>query len=222
MLRFANEEWPYYDGIPDRDPSRLLPDDVLATVAMNAFPYSATATKIRTIHQGLARACDRLLAEIPADVDIRTFDLDNTHAKALFEAACGVRGVLLPVATKVLHRKRPGWLPMLDTVVNHGYLDTLGKQGLKARLEDGSRGCRSRCLSDRLVSTRPQRRGRSTRRVVADAGRRRYADVERADPRSSCLACPRAAGLLPVAAGRDPRWGSTWREAEQIGFTWTA
>lgn len=106
MLRFAAEEWPYYDGIVDRDANRVLPEDVLATVAMNAFPYSATADKIRSIHRGLAKACDPLLAEIPVDVDILSYDLDNTKAKAVFEAACGVRGVLLPVATKVLHRKR--------------------------------------------------------------------------------------------------------------------
>jgi len=139
MLRFASEEWPYYDGILDRDPDRILPEDVLATVAMNAFPYSATAERIRNIHRGLARACDRLLAEIPVEADIRTYDLDNVMAIAVFDAACAVRGVLLPVATKVLHRKRRSWIPMLDTVVNHGYLDTLRKTGLKSRLEDGSR-----------------------------------------------------------------------------------
>lgn len=139
LLRFAEEEWPYYDGVPDRNPAQVLPEDVLVTVAMNAFPYSATADKIRRVHQGLAKACNPILAEVPVGADLRTFDQDTSTAKELLSAACGVREVLLPVATKVLHRKRKSWIPMLDTVVNVGYLTALGKSGLKARLEDGTR-----------------------------------------------------------------------------------
>jgi hypothetical protein len=41
----------------------------------------------------------------PSDAD-RTFDPDLTQPKALFQAACSVRRVLMPVATKILHRKR--------------------------------------------------------------------------------------------------------------------
>ena len=134
--RFCREEWAYYDGIPDRDPNRVLPEDVLATVSMNSFVN--TADKVRNVHRGLARRCDRILPSIPVDADIREFDLDGSKALELLEAACSVRGVLLAVATKVLHRKRPSWLPMLDAVVLDTYLDTLGRSGLKARLADGS------------------------------------------------------------------------------------
>jgi hypothetical protein len=28
LLRFCREEWIYYDGVPDRDPTRILPEDV--------------------------------------------------------------------------------------------------------------------------------------------------------------------------------------------------
>jgi hypothetical protein len=86
----------------------------------------------------MARSCDRLLGEIPVDVDIRTFDLDGSAAKELLAAACGVKYVAMAVATKVLHRKRPGWIPMLDSVMNRAYLDALGKQGLKSRLDQGA------------------------------------------------------------------------------------
>jgi len=106
---------------------------------MNAFPFSATAERIRSIDWGLARACDPPVADIPVDVNIRTYDLDNVMAIAVFDAACAGRGVLLPVATKMLHRKRRSWIEMLDTSVNHGYLNTLRETGLKSRLEAGSR-----------------------------------------------------------------------------------
>ena len=137
LLRFCREEWAYYDGIPDRDPNRILPDDVLVTVAMNSFVNNAE--KVRTVHRGMARACDRLLPDIPVDADIRSFDLDGKIALELFTAACRMRDVLLPVATKVLHRKRPGWLPMLDNVILFAYLEALGRSGMKARTQEGEK-----------------------------------------------------------------------------------
>ena len=36
LLRFFREEYPYYDGIADAEPDRVLPIDVLATIAMNS------------------------------------------------------------------------------------------------------------------------------------------------------------------------------------------
>ena len=37
FVLFGHNEWPYYDGIPDRDPYLILPDDVQVTVSMNSF-----------------------------------------------------------------------------------------------------------------------------------------------------------------------------------------
>jgi hypothetical protein len=55
--------------------------------------------------------------KIPVDADLAIFDLDLSAANRLLTAACAPRGVLLAVATKVLHRKRPGYIPMLDSVI---------------------------------------------------------------------------------------------------------
>ena len=137
LLRFCREEWAYYDGIPDRDPYRILPEDVTVTVAMNSFVD--TADKVRTVHRGMAKACDWTLRDIPVDADIRSFDLDGAIANELFTATCRIKGVLLPVATKVLHRKRPGWIPMIDNVILVAYLDAMGRPGLKARTQKGAK-----------------------------------------------------------------------------------
>jgi hypothetical protein len=136
LLRFSKEEWAYYDGIIDREPNSIIPEDVLVTVAVNSRVDNAD--RVRAVHRGMAKACDRLLVEIPVDADIRTYDLDGSHAKELLAAACGVKFVAMAVATKILHRKRRSWIPMLDSVVNVAYLDALGKQGLKSRLDQGS------------------------------------------------------------------------------------
>lgn len=137
LTKFCREEWAYYDGIPDRDPDHILPDDVLATVAMNSFVNNASL--VREVHRGLARAVDHLLPDIPPDADLRTFDPDLTQAKALFDAACNTKRVLMPVATKVLHRKRRRFIPMLDNVLLFAYLDALGRPALKGISQDGKK-----------------------------------------------------------------------------------
>ena len=130
LVLFGRNEWPYDDGVPDRDPNRILPDDVQVTISMNSFVN--TADSVREVHRGLARTCDPLLREIPPDAELAEFDPDLSIAKGLLTAACSSRGVLLAVATKVLHRKRPGNIPMLDSVIVAAYADALGKPALKA------------------------------------------------------------------------------------------
>ena len=56
--RMMSEEWPYYDGLPQGDPDRIEPIDVLVTVLVNSFVNNAAA--VRRIHRGMAAACDVL------------------------------------------------------------------------------------------------------------------------------------------------------------------
>ena len=128
-INFGRNEWPYYDGIPDRDPYRILPDDVQVTVSMNSFVNNANA--VRDVHRGLARYRDPILREIPVEADLMTFDPDLSIARRLYDAACTPRGVLLAVATKVLHRKRPRYIPMLDSVIIGAYVDAAGRPAFK-------------------------------------------------------------------------------------------
>lgn len=132
---FFLEEWPYYDGIDDPDPHRIHPVDVIATLSVNSFLTSAT--RIRSVHRGLAAACESQLAAIPVDADLRTFPLDQVVE--VLHAACQVPYVLVPVATKVLHRKRRGLIPMLDTVVSDYYLGSLGRRDLRPATQDKRR-----------------------------------------------------------------------------------
>lgn len=134
LERFCEEEYAYYDAIPSDDPDRIAPVDVLATVAMNSFVNNAAA--VRRVHRGMAEACDAALASIPVDADLRSFDLDPL--RDLLDRACRVRGVLVAVATKVLHRKRRAYIPMLDSVVIAYYRGTdVAVSG--AALADGAR-----------------------------------------------------------------------------------
>ena len=134
LLAFCTEEYAYYDAIASARPNRIEPIDILATVSMNSFVNSAN--RVWSVHRGLAEACEPILGQIPEDADLRTFDL--AAVQQLLDAACRVRWVLVPVATKVLHRKRRSLIPMLDGVV----IDYYRRAGVSVpgpALQDGAR-----------------------------------------------------------------------------------
>ncbi|MGZ3488527.1 MAG: DUF6308 family protein, partial [Isosphaeraceae bacterium] len=131
MLRFCQQEYDYYDRIPDMAPNRIEPIDVMMTIAMNSFVNNATM--VRLVHRGLAGQCDSILHLIPADADLLTFDPQLREFEKLIHAAVQARQVLVPVATKVLHRKRRGFIPMLDNVVMGHYIDSALRPHLREK-----------------------------------------------------------------------------------------
>ena len=130
------EEWPYYDAIVDNDPNRIVALDVLAPVSVNAYAFRGGAGNLRRIHAGLAMACDELLPGIPIDADLADVGVDLSQPRELLHAAVAVDGVLVPVATKVLFRKRRALIPMLDNVLLGYYLDALGQATRRWRTQD--------------------------------------------------------------------------------------
>jgi hypothetical protein len=137
LLAFCREEYVYYDGIADAEPDRILPIDVLVTVAMNSFIDKAA--QVRRIHRALALRCDPILPEIPADADLLALDADLRVFDRLIGAAVAAPEVLVPRAVKVLHRKRRNLVPMLDTVVLNCYLDAMDRTELKEQTQDKRR-----------------------------------------------------------------------------------
>ncbi len=139
LRRFCQAEYGYYDGIPQGDPDRLEPLDVLVTTAVNAFA-TASATRIRQVHRGLQGRVEPLLTQVPADVDLVSADEAVLEGvRRLLDAAVQVPWVLVPVACKVLHRKRPRLIPMLDNVVLGHYQRALGEGWLAAASQDKRR-----------------------------------------------------------------------------------
>jgi hypothetical protein len=120
LMRFCQNEYDYYDALPNTDPNRVEPLDVLATVSVNSFIQ--TAERVNWVHKGMSKYCDGLLAEIPVDSNILTCTEETlANFRELLHAAIQIKWVLIPVATKVLHRKRPNLIPMLDNVVLRVY-----------------------------------------------------------------------------------------------------
>lgn len=136
--RFCREEYAYYDAVAQEDPDKVTPLDVIVTTAVNAFS-TASARKIRDIHRGLLKV-QPLLAEVPREVSLQDASaLDLDAVRRLLKAAVAVPGVLVAVATKVLHRKRPALIPILDSVIIGYYRQSSGERWLSAAWEDERR-----------------------------------------------------------------------------------
>lgn len=119
LLRFFREEYAYYDGIVDLAPDHIEPIDILATVSMNSRVNDAAA--IRSVHRGLSGRCKPLLAKIPVDADLLEYDIRLDQLRELIHAAVQLPRVKVAVATKVLHPKRRGYIPMIDGFVIKHY-----------------------------------------------------------------------------------------------------
>ena len=97
----------------------------MVTIAVNS--RISQAEQVRAIHRGLATACDPLLIGIPNDADLLEFDAELEQFRTLLHAAVQIREVLTAKATKILHRKRRNFIPMLDNVVLKHYLTAAGR-----------------------------------------------------------------------------------------------
>jgi hypothetical protein len=138
LLRYCREEYDYYDGLPRGDPNHIEPSDVLATLSVNSF--ITNAAQMRRIHQGMVANCDGLLSAIPSDIDLVNCSPKIFEAvERLLHEAIQVHGVLIPVATKILHRKRPSLIPMLDNIVLNFYLNVNERNDLVRLTQDKRR-----------------------------------------------------------------------------------
>jgi Family of unknown function (DUF6308) len=134
LLRFCAEEFEYYDGIPSDAPERVTPVDVLVTISVNSFINNAT--RVRSVHRALAESCDPLLARLPTTATLLDADAPIQQVCDLLHAAVQAPNVLLSSVTKVLHRKRPALIPMLDNVVLGYYMRSLGQARLWSKTQD--------------------------------------------------------------------------------------
>jgi hypothetical protein len=71
----------------------------------------------------MSEACRESLRRIPLDADLLEADDELLEAvRDLLREAMQAKGVLVASATKVLHRKRPRLIPILDSVLLGHYL----------------------------------------------------------------------------------------------------
>lgn len=115
----------YFDAIPDVSPAHVLPVDVVAAAAL---------------HPGLRRPDLAWFSYQRSTVEAFLEDLDDVDLTVanvscldvLPDVAASGTGVDLSLLTKVLHRKRPRLIPMLDRRVTDWYRFVLAARGAAA------------------------------------------------------------------------------------------
>ena len=106
-----------YDAVPVPRDSILRSEEIALCIMMNSRMSGNTGLaaweRREDIEQGL-----RL---IPADADLASVDVPWEGVQALFDPFQSIPRAKLGIATKILHKKRPGLIPMLDTLLQGHY-----------------------------------------------------------------------------------------------------
>ncbi|GAS97131.1 uncharacterized protein RMCC_4097 [Mycolicibacterium canariasense] len=104
-----------FDTLPDNDRIRFTTTDLLAVTLLDvALPPSS----VRSLLESDASKFNGLLAAVPGDVDLwDASDEDLAHAEALYWALRKLPKVGRTRASKLMARKRPRLIPVVDSVI---------------------------------------------------------------------------------------------------------
>lgn len=125
-----DETWAYryFELVHDVDPDRVAPVDVLTAAALHPGLRQADLAWFWR-HQD---QCSRLLAELPAGTDLARASRPDLRALQALPAFLDGTEVELSLLTKVLHRKRPRLVPMLDRALVDRYRRCLPGRGVQS------------------------------------------------------------------------------------------
>jgi hypothetical protein len=98
----------YLDYQPSTDPNRLMPEDLAVTILINSR-IKASAFK-STQDKGAALPLEKL----PMAALEETTPTERDQVADLIAEVAGWDGLAASVATKILHKKRPKLIPILD------------------------------------------------------------------------------------------------------------
>lgn len=123
-----DETWAfrYFDLIPDSSPDEITPVDVVTCAALHPGLKQSDLAWFWDHHLQLRNA----LAAFPNDLDLAA--APGSITQALQQLPAELLGVDLALLSKVLHRKRPRLIPMLDRSLLNQYRDQLSGRGARA------------------------------------------------------------------------------------------
>lgn len=122
------ETWafPYYDAVESGDPEIVTAVDVLAAGVLHPGLQRSELAFFREQAQTLTE----WLRSVPLEASLR--DADDDLLNILDDLACWAVPVSLGLLTKVLHRKRPEVVPLLDRHVIDWYRPVTGERAASA------------------------------------------------------------------------------------------
>jgi hypothetical protein len=124
LLTFLNHEYEIYDKVDVKTDDTIELLDILVANCINA--RIDIAEKIRSIYNG-RKAVETALTAIPADADLLADNFDWEAVENVINAFCSIKGAMESVTTKILHKKRPNLIPIMDTVLGKHYHINFGQ-----------------------------------------------------------------------------------------------
>jgi hypothetical protein len=122
ILAFVEHWYSIYDGVPVLRDNELRITDIALSTMLNSRISGTTARLIFREKEPVEAA----LVEIPPDVDLLDVATEGeipgaSGIRRAIASLCAIRRVKLSTSTKILHKKRPGLIPILDSVVQSQY-----------------------------------------------------------------------------------------------------
>lgn len=124
----SDETWAfrYYDSVFSPPDDTVRPQDVLATAAL----HPGLSKSDLSFFHGERKAIASWLADLPADVGLG--GCDGSTAGHVAQLASWDVPVSLALLTKVLHRKRPSLIPLLDRHIVDWFRPVTGERNAAA------------------------------------------------------------------------------------------
>lgn len=114
--------WAYYDAIPTSHDDVVTPVDVVSVAAL----HPGLSKEDLTFFRESARAVSAWLSEVPTGQ--RLFELSDAAVEHVATLPDALAGPSVSFLSKVLHRKRPHVVPLLDRHIVDWYRPVTGKR----------------------------------------------------------------------------------------------
>ncbi len=125
--KFSDFNYSYFDSAKvGSGENEITPSDICITAAMNSRVGSKHVKGI----MAKKRKIESILSQIPDSIFLQD-EIDNNVFKLLsdiFEVFCSVKWVKLSTASKILYKKRPKLIPMVDRNLENHYWPILTKE----------------------------------------------------------------------------------------------
>ena len=127
LEQFVDAEYECYDGVRVEQDNFLRPEEIAISVLINSQISGNTA---RAIWKEALESVEENLQQINPDFDLLD-DEENIpweYIQGAIGAICAVKRAKIAVATKILHKKRPKLVPMVDSVIMGHYRSSFPKR----------------------------------------------------------------------------------------------
>jgi hypothetical protein len=147
---FIAHEYEVYDGVRVAQDDFIRPEEIALSMMVNSRITASTASEIWRKRKPIEEALSGIVPRCSICDDDAAIPWDSLE-KAI-SGICRVPGAKVAVATKVLHKKRPSLIPILDSViVSHFHIPSV-----RDRSWGGYAVALSKLFREDLLSVRPE------------------------------------------------------------------